>query len=179
MKSKITTEQAKAIAIIVGALGAIALLAFAGNEVFKFLGISKSDSQKKAQEEEAIRKKKLEDAQNKDVIEAQKNGSKLTRSDAYFQSTANTIEDTLSYDTSSALNRDEERGERAFLTAINSNADFSYLVKVYGIRPYKTLFGIKTSATSDLLSLLRNTLGDWRVKRMNEDLRKKGVTLSI
>jgi hypothetical protein len=160
------TEQDKKI-LLYGILGLLIFL-LVTNKLKDLLNFFKSqdDTSEKKQETKA----EIE----KDIKEKEKI-LKPTFSDSIYLQRANLIHDSLKYST---IDDKPDTAENAIINTIFNDLDFLKLAQAYGVRQLY-IFGIPDGSARDLTATVTKEFSSKRLERVNETLRKRGVTISF
>lgn len=117
---------------------------------------------------------------NKEIDTARKQGMKQSYSDSQYITFANQIYEGMRY-----VAGDDYAMVEANLKRMMNDIDVALLVKAFGARQ-DYAFGIPTGTPKDLFTFVRTELGDeyggltsYRLTRVNEDWKKKGIKYQI
>jgi hypothetical protein len=130
---------------------------------------------------EAQRKnRELEKNIDNEISKLQGNGKKASFSDSNYNTFANTIYNSMRY----AVGDDYGTVELT-LKRMKNDLDVAKLIKAFGVKQ-DYFFGIPAGDKMDLFTYIQKELGNeyggltnYRVKRINEDWSKKGISYQI
>ena len=130
---------------------------------------------------EAQRKnRELEKNIDSEISKLQGNGKKASFSDSNYNTFANTIYNSMRY----AVGDDYGTVEST-LKRMKNDLDVAKLIKAFGVKQ-DYFFGIPAGDKMDLFTYIQKELGNeyggltnYRVKRINEDWSKKGISYQI
>ena len=130
---------------------------------------------------EAQRKnRELEKNIDSEISKLQGNGKKASYSDSNYNTFANTIYNSMRF----AVGDDYSTVEST-LKRMKNDLDVAKLVKAFGVKQ-DYFFGLPTGDKMDLFTYIQKELGNeyggltnYRVKRINEDWSKKGISYQI
>jgi hypothetical protein len=130
---------------------------------------------------EAQRKnRELEKNIDSEISKLQGNGKKASFSDSNYNTFANTIYNSMRF----AVGDDYSTVEST-LKRMKNDLDVAKLVKAFGVKQ-DYFFGLPTGDKMDLFTYIQKELGNeyggltnYRVKRINEDWSKKGISYQI
>jgi len=130
---------------------------------------------------EAQRKnRELEKNIDSEISKLQGNGKKASFSDSNYNTFANTIYNSMRY----AVGDDYGTVELT-LKRMKNDLDVAKLIKAFGVKQ-DYFFGIPAGDKMDLFTYIQKELGNeyggltnYRVKRINEDWSKKGISYQI
>lgn len=130
--------------------------------------------------EEQRKNKELVNNINTEIAKAQKSGLKQSYTDANYNTFANTIYNGMRY----AVGDDYGTVEKT-MKSMNNDLDVAKLIAAFGARQ-NYMFGIPSGSKMDLFTFIQSELGNeylgltnYRVKNINEDWKKKGITYRI
>lgn len=137
-----------------------------------YYGLFPTESQKK--------NKELVNNISTEIQTAQKSGQKPSYSDANYNTFANTIYNSMRF----AVGDDYATVEST-MKKMNNDLDVAKLIAAFGTRQ-NYAFGIPVGSKMDLFTFVQAELGqdylgltNYRVKRINEDWKKKGIRYQI
>lgn len=137
-----------------------------------YFGLFPTDAQRK--------NKELVNNINTDIAAAQKSGMKPSFSDANYNTFANTIYNSMRFAVGDDYGTVEET-----LKKMKNDLDVAKLIAAFGTRQ-NYAFGIPVGSKMDLFTFVQAELGNdfagltnYRVKRVNEDWKKKGIRYQI
>jgi hypothetical protein len=130
---------------------------------------------------EAQRKnRELEKNIDSEISKLQGNGKKASFSDSNYNTFANTIYNSMRF----AVGDDYSTVEST-LKRMKNDLDVAKLIKAFGVKQ-DYFFGLPTGDKMDLFTYIQKELGNeyggltnYRVKRINEDWSKKGISYQI
>jgi hypothetical protein len=130
---------------------------------------------------EAQRKnRELEKNIDSEISKMQSNGKKASFSDSNYNTFANTIYNSMRF----AVGDDYGTVEST-LKRMKNDLDVAKLIKAFGLKQ-DYFFGLPTGDKMDLFTYIQKELGNeyggltnYRVKRINEDWSKKGISYQI
>jgi hypothetical protein len=130
---------------------------------------------------EAQRKnRELEKNIDNEISKMQSNGKKASFSDSNYNTFANTIYNSMRF----AVGDDYGTVEST-LKRMKNDLDVAKLIKAFGLKQ-DYFFGLPTGDKMDLFTYIQKELGNeyggltnYRVKRINEDWSKKGISYQI
>jgi len=130
---------------------------------------------------EAQRKnRELEKNIDSEISKLQGNGKKASYSDSNYNTFANTIYNSMRF----AVGDDYSTVEST-LKRMKNDLDVAKLIKAFGVKQ-DYFFGLPTGDKMDLFTYIQKELGNeyggltnYRVKRINEDWSKKGISYQI
>jgi len=130
---------------------------------------------------EAQRKnRELEKNIDSEISKMQNNGKKASFSDSNYNTFANTIYNSMRF----AIGDDYGTVEST-LKRMKNDLDVAKLIKAFGLKQ-DYFFGLPAGDKMDLFTYVQKELGNeyggltnYRVKKINEDWRKKGITYQI
>ena len=130
---------------------------------------------------EAQRKnRELEKNIDSEISKMQSNGKKASFSDSNYNTFANTIYNSMRF----AIGDDYGTVEST-LKRMKNDLDVAKLIKAFGLKQ-DYFFGLPAGDKMDLFTYVQKELGNeyggltnYRVKKINEDWRKKGITYQI
>ncbi|CAI8156602.1 MAG: Uncharacterised protein [Formosa sp. Hel3_A1_48] len=151
-------------------IAATAAVGFVGYKVYRM--VFPSDSEKQAQQ-------LLNTIQN-DIARWEREGLTPSYPEVQYQAMASSAYDGMRYCAGDNYTAVEE-----ILKKMQNNLDVSLLVSAFGIRQ-NFCFGIPTGTPLDLFSFVKRELGDewggltdYRIKRINDNWQKKGITYKV
>ena len=129
---------------------------------------------------EQRKNRELEKNIDSEISKLQGNGKKASFSDSNYNTFANTIYNSMRY----AVGDDYGTVELT-LKRMQNDLDVAKLVKAFGVKQ-DYFFGIPAGDKMDLFTYIQKELGNeyggltnYRVKRINEDWKKKGISYQI
>ena len=157
---------AKGVVVVGGSLAAFMVL----RRVYK--GVFPSEADKK--------NRKLFDNVNKEISSYQQNGQSQSFVESQYETFANTIYNSMRYAAG-----DDYATVELTMKKMKNNLDVAKLIKAFGKRQ-DYFFGIPVGDPMDLFTYVQKELGNdylgltnYRVKNINEDWKKKGITYQI
>lgn len=157
---------AKGVVVVGGGL----VVFLVGKKLFK--AVFPSESEK--------RNKQLFQDVNNEISKYQSSGQRPSFSDSQYETFANTIYNSMRYAAG-----DDYATVELKLKQMKNNLDVAKLIKAFGKRQ-NYFFGIPTGDQMDLFTFVQAELGNdyggltnYRVVRVNEDWKKKGITYQI
>lgn len=157
---------AKGVVVIGGGLVAF----YVGRRLY--FGLFPTESQRK--------NKELVNNISSEIAKAQKAGQKQSFADSNYNTFANTIYNGMRY----AVGDDYGTVEKT-MKQMKNDLDVAKLIAAFGMRQ-NYLFGIPAGSPMDLFTFVQAELGNdylgltnYRVKSINEDWKKKGITYQI
>jgi hypothetical protein len=122
----------------------------------------------------------LEKNIDSEISKMQSNGKKASFSDSNYNTFANTIYNSMRF----AVGDDYGTVEST-LKRMKNDLDVAKLIKAFGLKQ-DYFFGLPTGDKMDLFTYIQKELGNeyggltnYRVKRINEDWSKKGISYQI
>jgi hypothetical protein len=129
---------------------------------------------------EQRKNRELEKNIDSEISKLQGNGKKASFSDSNYNTFANTIYNSMRY----AVGDDYGTVELT-LKRMQNDLDVAKLIKAFGVKQ-DYFFGIPAGDKMDLFTYIQKELGNeyggltnYRVKRINEDWKKKGISYQI
>ena len=157
---------AKGVVVVGGAV----VVYLVGSRVYR--AVFPTETQRKNRE--------LEKNIDSEISKLQGNGKKASFSDSNYNTFANTIYNSMRF----AVGDDYSTVE-ATLKRMKNDLDVAKLIKAFGLKQ-DYFFGLPTGDKMDLFTYLQKELGNeyggltnYRVKRINEDWSKKGISYQI
>ena len=157
---------AKGVVVVGGAL----VVYLVGSRVYR--AVFPTEAQKKNRE--------LEKNIDSEISKLQSNGKKASFSDSNYNTFANTIYNSMRY----AVGDDYGTVELT-LKRMQNDLDVAKLIKAFGVKQ-DYFFGLPAGDKMDLFTYIQKELGNeyggftnYRVKRINEDWKKKGISYQI
>jgi len=157
---------AKGVVVVGGAL----VVYLVGSRVYR--AVFPTETQRKNRE--------LEKNIDSEISKLQGNGKKASYSDSNYNTFANTIYNSMRF----AVGDDYSTVEST-LKRMKNDLDVAKLVKAFGVKQ-DYFFGLPTGDKMDLFTYIQKELGNeyggltnYRVKRINEDWSKKGISYQI
>ena len=157
---------AKGVVVVGGAL----VVYLVGSRVYR--AVFPTETQRKNRE--------LEKNIDSEISKLQGNGKKASFSDSNYNTFANTIYNSMRF----AVGDDYSTVEST-LKRMKNDLDVAKLVKAFGVKQ-DYFFGLPTGDKMDLFTYIQKELGNeyggltnYRVKRINEDWSKKGISYQI
>jgi hypothetical protein len=157
---------AKGVVVVGGAV----VVYLVGSRVYR--AVFPTETQRKNRE--------LEKNIDSEISKLQGNGKKASFSDSNYNTFANTIYNSMRF----AVGDDYSTVE-ATLKRMKNDLDVAKLIKAFGLKQ-DYFFGLPTGDKMDLFTYLQKELGNeyggltnYRVKRINEDWSKKGISYHI
>ena len=157
---------AKGVVVVGGAL----VVYLVGSRVYR--AVFPTDAQRKNRE--------LEKNIDSEISKMQGNGKKASFSDSNYNTFANTIYNSMRF----AVGDDYATVEST-LKRMKNDLDVAKLIKAFGLKQ-DYFFGLPAGDKMDLFTFVQKELGNeyggltnYRVKKINEDWTKKGITYQI
>ena len=157
---------AKGVVVVGGAL----VVYLVGSRVYR--AVFPTEAQKKNRE--------LEKNIDSEISKLQSNGKKASFSDSNYNTFANTIYNSMRY----AVGDDYGTVELT-LKRMQNDLDVAKLIKAFGVKQ-DYFFGLPAGDKMDLFTYIQKELGNeyggftnYRVKNINEDWKKKGISYQI
>ena len=157
---------AKGVVVVGGAV----VVYLVGSRVYR--AVFPTDAQRKNRE--------LEKNIDSEISKMQGNGKKASFSDSNYNTFANTIYNSMRF----AIGDDYGTVEST-LKRMKNDLDVAKLIKAFGLKQ-DFFFGLPAGDKMDLFTYIQKELGNeyggltnYRVKRINEDWSKKGITYQI
>ena len=157
---------AKGVVVVGGAL----VVYLVGSRVYR--AVFPTEAQRKNRE--------LEKNIDSEISKLQGNGKKASFSDSNYNTFANTIYNSMRF----AVGDDYSTVEST-LKRMKNDLDVAKLIKAFGVKQ-DYFFGLPTGDKMDLFTYIQKELGNeyggltnYRVKRINEDWSKKGISYQI
>jgi hypothetical protein len=157
---------AKGVVVVGGAL----VVYLVGSRVYR--AVFPTEAQRKNRE--------LEKNIDNEISKMQSNGKKASFSDSNYNTFANTIYNSMRF----AVGDDYGTVEST-LKRMKNDLDVAKLIKAFGLKQ-DYFFGLPTGDKMDLFTYIQKELGNeyggltnYRVKRINEDWSKKGISYQI
>jgi hypothetical protein len=157
---------AKGVVVVGGAV----VVYFVGSRVYS--AVFPTETQRKNRE--------LEKNIDSEISKMQGNGKKASFSDSNYNTFANTIYNSMRF----AVGDDYGTVEST-LKRMKNDLDVAKLIKAFGLKQ-DYFFGIPTGDKMDLFTFVQKELGNeyggltnYRVKKINEDWSKKGISYQI
>ena len=157
---------AKGVVVVGGAL----VVYLVGSRVYR--AVFPTEAQKKNRE--------LEKNIDSEISKMQGNGKKASFSDSNYNTFANTIYNSMRF----AVGDDYATVEST-LKRMKNDLDVAKLIKAFGLKQ-DYFFGLPAGDKMDLFTFVQKELGNeyggltnYRVKKINEDWTKKGITYQI
>lgn len=151
-------------------VGGTAIVIMVGSRIYR--NLFPTDAQKK--------NKELAKNVDSEIIALSRNGIKPSFSDSNYNTFANTIYNGMRFAVG-----DDYSTVTDTLMKMKNDLDVAKLVKAFGQRQ-NFAFGIPVGSPMDLMTFVQNELGNefggltnYRVKRINEDWKKKGINYQI
>lgn len=159
-------QWAKGVVVVGGAV----VVYLVGSRVYR--AVFPTEAQRKNRELE----KNIDD----EISKLQGNGKKASFSDSNYNTFANTIYNSMRY----AVGDDYGTVELT-LKSMKNDLDVAKLIKAFGVKQ-DYFFGLPAGDKMDLFTYIQKELGNeyggltnYRVKRINEDWSKKGISYKI
>jgi len=153
--------------VVVGGVGAVGLI---GYQLYK--KVFPSDTEKRAQE--------FLNAINKDIQRWKSEGLTASYPQVEYLTLANSAYDGMRYCAGDSYSTVEN-----VLKKMQNNLDVALLIDAFGIRQ-NYCFGIPAGTPLDLFAFVKKELGndwfgftDYRIRRINENWQKKGITYKL
>ena len=147
--------------VVVGGVGAVG---FVGYKIYRKVFPSEEQRQ----------------SQQKDIIRWENEGLTASYPEAEYQALANSAYDGMRYCAGDSYSTVE-----AVLKKMQNNLDVALLIDAFGIRQ-NYCFGIPAGTPLDLIAFVKKELGndwfgltDYRIKQINENWQKKGITYKV
>jgi hypothetical protein len=151
-------------------VGGVVVVYLVGSRVYR--AVFPTEAQRKNRE--------LEKNIDNEISKLQGNGKKASFSDSNYNTFANTIYNSMRY----AVGDDYGTVELT-LKRMKNDLDVAKLIKAFGVKQ-DYFFGIPAGDKMDLFTYIQKELGNeyggltnYRVKRINEDWSKKGISYQI
>jgi len=151
-------------------VGGVVVVYLVGSRVYR--AVFPTEAQRKNRE--------LEKNIDSEISKLQGNGKKASFSDSNYNTFANTIYNSMRY----AVGDDYGTVELT-LKRMKNDLDVAKLIKAFGVKQ-DYFFGIPAGDKMDLFTYIQKELGNeyggltnYRVKRINEDWSKKGISYQI
>ena len=151
-------------------VGGVLVVYLVGSRVYR--AVFPTEAQRKNRE--------LEKNIDSEISKLQGNGKKASFSDSNYNTFANTIYNSMRY----AVGDDYGTVELT-LKRMQNDLDVAKLIKAFGVKQ-DYFFGLPAGDKMDLFTYIQKELGNeyggftnYRVKRINEDWKKKGISYQI